>query len=81
MFQLFPILIRKKTNLTESLHYVVESIGHAWYSHVYVYEAWNGCERTCPKTSACHSAPRRFAPVQKRCYAPDSMRRFATCST
>ena len=34
-----------------------------------------------PTIGARHFAPRPFAPVHKRCFAPDSMRHFATCST
>ena len=30
---------------------------------------------------ARHFAPRPFAPAHKRCFTPDSMRHFATCST
>ena len=33
------------------------------------------------KHGARYFAPRRFAPAHKRCFAPDSMRHFATCST
>ena len=37
--------------------------------------------RASQKFGARHFAPRRFAPVHKRCFTPDSMRHFATCST
>ena len=46
-----------------------------------IIDTYDNRSRWYVTVGARHFAPRRFAPVYKRCFAPDSMRHFATCST